>query len=132
MAISPADWSNQLLTAFQGKGFEGPDLPKLCDAIGNGSAQTVIGKPFATADTGTTPGVGVGSGTGITIVKDIVLAGILSNGASLSGPKFPVIADVVATLQYTSGCLSGGRRHNARVYSHCRSRVGFRYSSRST
>lgn len=66
MALSGSGWSAALYASLSGKGFVGSRLMDFTDAVGIGSVNHVVGKPFATTDTGTVPGNGVGSGTGVT------------------------------------------------------------------
>lgn len=66
MAIVGAAWGSDLYGRLSSLGFQGSQLQTLTTVVGEGSAQHVIGKPFATVDTGTVPGTGTGIGTGIT------------------------------------------------------------------
>ncbi len=66
MALSGAAWSSALFASLQGKGFTGSRLMDFTDAVGIGSVNHVVGKTFTTTDTGLVPGIGTGTGVGVT------------------------------------------------------------------
>lgn len=60
-----------------GYGNLGISTPLLCNAVGNGSILSIVGKTFTTTDTGTGNGAGAGLGTGITgVVSSVISEGI--------------------------------------------------------
>lgn len=93
--------SGLLQAAMAGRGYTGPDMPNFADAIGNGTVSSIVGKAFSTTDTGTVPGAGVGTGTGITGLVEATLSAALFSGFvaafGQAGPDLPDIADDLAT-----------------------------------
>ena len=68
--LSGPVWSAFLYSQFLAKGYTGASLLTFATAIGTGSVNSITGKSFTTADTGTVTGTGSGTGTGL-IVSDI-------------------------------------------------------------
>ena len=66
--------SAKLLNAFTALGFIGISTPIYCQAIGNGSMLEIVGKPFNTIDTGTSPGTGTGTGVGLSGIVGAVVS----------------------------------------------------------
>lgn len=60
-----ADWSTDLYGRLTTLGLIGTRLMDFTDAVGKGSVNHVVGKPFVTTDTGLTIGAGVGTGVGL-------------------------------------------------------------------
>lgn len=77
MPISGSHMSGLLQTAMFGRGYTGVSIPDFADAIGIGSVSSIIGKAFSTTDTGTVPGAGTGSGTGLTGIVQATLSNAL-------------------------------------------------------
>jgi len=99
MSLSGSRQGLELKSNLEGKGMVGSDLGKFCNAIGNGSEKSVVGKTFTTMDVGLLPGAGVGVGSGLTgIVSAIISSAIISAGISMGlvGSDFPKIADAAA------------------------------------
>jgi hypothetical protein len=65
MSIQSSAWSLSLYSRLTSKGFFGSRLMEMCDAVGEGSAPSVIGKTFQTLDTGLIFGHSVGVGHSI-------------------------------------------------------------------
>jgi hypothetical protein len=66
MALSGSALSALIQTELAGKGFTGVQLTNFSNALGNGIVTATSGiLLFTTADTGTIPGTGTGSGTGV-------------------------------------------------------------------
>ena len=86
MAMSGPTFAANLLTAFTAAGLIGISVPLYTQAIGNGSMLQILGKPFNTLDTGTSPGTGVGTGVGLTgIVGPVVSSQIQTQIVSFTG-----------------------------------------------
>ena len=66
--IIGAAWSTALFGLLAAKNFIGSRLMDLTDAVGLGSETHVVGKPFATVDTGLIPGAGPSPGTGVGVI----------------------------------------------------------------
>lgn len=91
--ISGMTWSMALYSSLSGQGFNGANLMDFCDAVGNGSALHVVGKTFATVDSGP-PGGGTGSGSGITgIPEPVVAASIFSTATGAFGQSGAALQD---------------------------------------
>lgn len=100
MPMSDSSMTNTLYGILSGKGFKGPKLMAYCKAVSGGSVMSQVGKSFNTADTGLIPGVGAGIGTGIMgLVQSAMKGNIIGAGQGLDqkGPKFPDLADGIAT-----------------------------------
>jgi hypothetical protein len=97
--IGPA-WSSDLLGRLSAKGFSGSYLSVVTTAVGQGSQLAVVGKPFSTTDIGTIPGVGVGTGVGVTgLSASTISSEIFSNCVSTfgqSGAKLQDFCDAMA------------------------------------
>lgn len=66
MALSGSALSGLIQAQLASKGFTGVQLTPFCNALGNGIVTATAGiLMFTTADTGTIPGTGSGSGTGV-------------------------------------------------------------------
>lgn len=66
MALSGSALSGLIQVQLAGKGFTGVQLTPFANALGNGIVTATTGVlMFTTADTGTIPGTGSGSGTGV-------------------------------------------------------------------
>jgi hypothetical protein len=85
--------------ALASKGNAGVNLALFCNAVGNGSVASVVGKTFTTTDTGTGSGAGVGTGVGImgvaagSISKAIQAAYLMEFG--MIGTLTPTICDAI-------------------------------------
>ena len=73
MALSPATLGNLIYSNMQAKGAKGSNLLAFCNAVGAGIVMSIVGKAFATIDTGLTIGPGAGIGTGITALQSDVM-----------------------------------------------------------
>lgn len=97
--ISGSNWSTILQGFLAGKGFNGSRMSDVTDAVGNGGQTHVVGKSFTTVDSGSTPGVGVGTGTGITglsgaAISTLIIA-LATGSFGQAGAKLPDFADAV-------------------------------------
>jgi hypothetical protein len=85
--------------ALASKGNAGANLALFCNAVGNGSVASVVGKTFTTTDSGTGSGPGVGAGVGLkgvaagSISKAIQAAYLMEFG--MMGPTTPDICDAI-------------------------------------
>lgn len=78
MTMDGSNMSGTLFSALSGLGFSGDNLTDYCDAIGIGSIDNhLVGLAFTTEDEGTTPGAGVGTGTGLSGLDETALANAL-------------------------------------------------------
>lgn len=107
--VNGVQWSNTLFSGLSSYGFTGSQLRNFTDAVGNGSALSVIGKPFTTLDTGTIPGVGSGTGVGITgftggQVSSLIFS--LATGFGFLGSKLMDICDACGQAESTSLALA--------------------------
>jgi len=92
--------ASSIQAAMTAAGNTGVNVPALALALGNGAAQTLVLKSFQTADTGTQPGVGIGTGIGIqgvsaSLVSQSIQAAFLQEFGSL-GPSIPGIAEAIS------------------------------------
>ena len=86
MAMAGPSFAAKLLTAFTSAGLIGISTPIYSQAIGNGAMLQIVGKPFNTIDTGSTPGTGTGTGVGLTgIVGAVVASQIQTEIVSFTG-----------------------------------------------
>jgi len=102
MSLVGSRWSSNLAGKLAAKGFIGARLHLFTDAVGNGSQQHTVGKPFATQDVGTIPGIGAGTGTGITVGGAAASSNIfaLASAAGFVGRRLQDICDACGqTLQ---------------------------------
>lgn len=99
MPLVGAAWSTDLYGRLSALGMVGSKLMDFTDAVGKGSANHVIGKPFATVDTGLTIGPGVGSGVGLmgfvapAIATSIFGLAVVAFGGS--GTKLQDVCDAI-------------------------------------
>jgi hypothetical protein len=66
MALSGSALGSLIDTNLASAGANGSNRTVFCNGVGAGVVMSLVGKSFATSDTGSTTGSGVGSGTGIT------------------------------------------------------------------
>lgn len=86
MPMAGPTFAAKLLTAFTSAGLIGISTPIYAQTIGNGAMLQILGKPFNTIDTGSTPGTGAGTGVGLTgIVGAVVSAQIQTEIVSFTG-----------------------------------------------
>ena len=100
MPLSGSNFSSVLFGLMAARGNVGPDLQNFCDAVGDGTINASLGAPFATADTGSTPGAGVGSGVGITLSPGSIAPVIESTATGLfggAGSELPLLAADIET-----------------------------------
>jgi len=107
MTMVGPQMSMTMLGLGTGKGMVGKDFSNLCDAVGNGTCNSLKGAAFQTVDTGTTPGVGAGAGVGLKAViagqvSQMIFVGCMVAFGS-AGPDLMDLCDVagkayVATL----------------------------------
>lgn len=120
MALLKPAWSTDLFGRLSARGYTGPKLMDFTDAIAGGSVTHVVGKPFATVDSGTTPGSGVGTGVGITgIVPATVAAAILAAataGFGQAGPDLPNICDDISQSLFAQMGLAALSSTHTPVY----------------
>lgn len=96
MSLDPSRMAANMFGILRGKGFKGPRLMDYCLAISEGSVMSIAGKSFATADVGTIPGAGVGTGTGLTAIQQGTVQGTTvstAQGTKFKGPKLVDVAD---------------------------------------
>lgn len=80
---------------LSGKGFSGPELMTFTNAVGNGTQNHLVGKPFATIDTGLISGMGTGFGVGLTgIIGATISALAFSMATGFFGQSGPNLMDV--------------------------------------
>jgi len=108
--ISGSNWSSTLQASLAGKGFVGSRLSDFTDAVGNGGFIHVTGKPFATTDTGTIPGNGVGVGAGVTgligaTISTLIFA-LATGFFGQSGSKLLDVTDSVGDAAVTELALA--------------------------
>jgi len=100
MPMSGANMSTTMQGIAAGYGWIGSNLPSFCDAVSNGLINGLLGLPFSTQDTGSTPGVGVGSGVGLTGVITATLSGALlatmTTKLGSAGADLPNLCDAIA------------------------------------
>lgn len=95
MPIVGAAGSGNMAGTLGGAGFTGPDLMNLTDACGNGTESHLVGKFFATIDTGLIPGIGMGTGTGLMgIVGAMISATAFAMAAGSFGQSGPNLMDL--------------------------------------
>lgn len=100
MSLSPDTWSSDLLGRLNGIGFTGTKLPEFAQAVGTGSVTHVVGKTGVTVDTGTIPGIGVGTGIGIIGFSSSLISstvyGLCVSSFGQAGSKLMDLCDQVA------------------------------------
>lgn len=97
MAMSGANFSSTMQALFLSLvGSIGSATPDLTDAVGTGGIDnSLIGGTFATVDTGTVPGSGVGVGTGLTNITDSGVSGLVfTELAAAFGGGGPNLSDL--------------------------------------
>ena len=101
MSLSASSWGSTLGGVMDALLFLGPDKQKFADAIGEGSANTLKGKSFATIDTGTVPGTGTGQGVGLIGVPPGVVSSLIFALATAqfggAGPQLAQLALAIET-----------------------------------
>lgn len=65
MPLSSNILSGLIKSNLAAVGANGSNLSIFCDAVAKGIVESIVGKAFATLDTGTVPGIGTGVGIGI-------------------------------------------------------------------
>lgn len=100
MAMVGAAMASAMQSMLVSTGNLGVSVPVLCNAVGNGSILSVVGKTFTTVDTGTGTGAGVGLGTGIMGVSSSIIANGISAAYlqrfGMMGPTMPKIINAIA------------------------------------
>jgi len=99
MPMTGANMANTM----QGIGaFPGDSWPDICSSVGDGAIDNLVGKPFTTSDTGSTPGAGVGTGVGLSGVSDSAISADLFSALQIAlaatpeADSLPDICDAVA------------------------------------
>ena len=96
MSMSGSNMSGSINSLGLPLGMLGDSFPDYCDAVGNGTIDSVVGAPFTTTDTGTIPGAGPANGTGTGLLNIVaatiataLVAGMTSafGGAGISLPS---------------------------------------------
>lgn len=87
MSLSSNILSGLIKSNLTAVGANGSNLSIFCDAVAKGIVESIVGKAFATLDTGTVPGIGTGIGLGIlglssSIMKNTALSLIYSKGVN--------------------------------------------------
>lgn len=99
MPMLGSNMSSTIFTALSAAGFAGSNLLNFTLAIGNGTVGALVGLPFPTTDVGTVPGVGAGSGVGLTgPVAPALSAAILSGLVAAFGQAGEDLPDVTDAL----------------------------------
>jgi hypothetical protein len=89
----------EIVAALASAGFVGPDMLNFANAVGNGSVQSMVTKQFQTDDTGTTPGTGVGTGTGLVgVIGSLISQAIYGGLISKFGQPGPNLLDVCKAI----------------------------------
>jgi hypothetical protein len=101
MPIVAGAWSAAIVSSLSAKGMSGSKMSNFANAVGTGSAQSLIGKSFSTTDTGAVPGAGMGSGVGIqgvpsSTIKSAIYASCVGTFGQ-GGPSLMDFADAVAS-----------------------------------
>ncbi len=104
MALNPTRMAADMYARGQAIRFRGPRFFDYCTVVSQGSVQAIVGKSFTTIDTGliqtvATPGIGAGTGTGLTAVlvntvRDTVVS--TARGFQFRGPRLIDTAQIFA------------------------------------
>lgn len=110
MALSPSVLASLIQANLAGYGANGSNLGVFCTAVATGIVMSVVGKTFTTIDVGTVPGVGTGTGIGITglsssIMKSTAL-GLMSSQGENAPNLMQAITDAVVAHLSTAATLS--------------------------
>jgi hypothetical protein len=103
MALSPGALASIIQGNLAGVGANGANLGKFCSAVAAGVVMSIVGKPFATTDTGLVIGIGTGIGTGITgldssAMKSTAIGMMHSTGANAEKLMTAIMTGVVTHL----------------------------------
>ncbi len=87
MSLSAGTLGSLIDANLAGFGASGSNRTIFANKVAAGIVMSIVGKPFATSDTGLVPGVGAGSGTGITglsssAMSSVAVATLISTGAN--------------------------------------------------
>lgn len=93
MTMSGSNMAGTIETLGIPLGMLGDDFPDYCEAVGNGTIDSLVGAPFTTTDSGTTPNPGNGTGTGLLGVVGATISAALVLGMTAAfggaGPSLP-------------------------------------------
>lgn len=111
MPLSPSALAGAIQSNLQAAGANGSNLQIFCNAIAAGIVMSIVGKPFATTDTGSVPGIGAGTGTGISglsssAMKSVALATMISQGSNASKMMQAIMDGVVSHLSSSAKLVS--------------------------
>src|SRR5580700_10329751 len=85
MALSASALSALIKSNLQAVGANGSNLQKFCDAVAAGIVMSIVGQSFTSSDNGLVPGIGTGTGTGITGLMPSSMANMALSAMSSQG-----------------------------------------------
>lgn len=95
MALSPSVLASLIQANLAGYGANGSKLGVFCTAVATGIVMSIVGKTFTTIDVGTVPGVGAGSGVGITGLSSALMKSTALGLMSSQGVNAPKLMQAI-------------------------------------